>query len=291
MSSPPRVAVVTGASTGIGEACALRLARGGWQVFAGVRREDDANRLLDLGVDGLEAIMLDVTDAEQIASARERVERVVGAEGLGGVVNNAGIAVGGPQEYLDVAEFRRQFEVNVFGAIAVTHAFMPALRRGTGRVVNIGSMGGRIANPFMAPYSASKFALEAITDALRIELRPWGIHASIIEPGAVQTPIWDKGDRTIERITSDLPPDAIERYSFAFSTIEKLARDARRRGVPPDRVARAVEHALTSRRPRPRYIVGADARLAIFARWLLPDRALDWVIARMFGIREGNLPR
>jgi NAD(P)-dependent dehydrogenase (short-subunit alcohol dehydrogenase family) len=285
MPTPPATAVVTGASTGIGEACALRLARGGWRVFAGVRKKDDANRLREHGLDGLEPIELDVTDAQQIESARERVERAVGAEGLGGVVNNAGIAVGGPQEYLDVAEFRRQFEVNVFGAIAVTHAFMPALRRGTGRIVNIGSLGGRVANPFMAPYSASKFALEAITDALRIELRPWGLHASIIEPGAVRTPIWDKGDQTIERVTSGLPPEAREHYGFAFSTIEKFARDARRRGVSPDRVARAAEHALTARRPRPRYIVGADARLGIFARWLLPDRMMDWMIARMFGIR------
>jgi NAD(P)-dependent dehydrogenase (short-subunit alcohol dehydrogenase family) len=274
--------VVTGASTGIGEACALRLARRGWRVFAGVRKDVDGQRLRDHGFVSIEPIRLDVTDAAQIEAARAHVDEATGDAGLGGVVNNAGIALGGPQEYIEVDEFRRQFEVNVFGAVAVTRAFMPALRRGGGRVVNIGSIGGRIASPFMAPYSASKFALAAITDALRIELRRWDMYASVVEPGAVRTPIWEKGEQTIERIMGQLPAEAHERYDFAFATIEKFSDDARRRGVPPDRVARAVEHALTARRPRPRYPVGIDAWMGIFARWLLPARAMDWIVARMF---------
>ncbi|MDB5092090.1 MAG: Oxidoreductase, Glucose/ribitol dehydrogenase family, partial [Candidatus Eremiobacteraeota bacterium] len=182
--------VVTGASTGIGAAAAAELARLGYVVFAGVRSDADASAVCALH-ENVRALRLDVTSAAEVAAAAG----AVAASGLAlqGVVNNAGIAVAGPLEYLPVDEWRRQFEVNLFGAVTVTQAFLPLLRPARGRLVFVGSVSGRLATPFIAPYSASKFALRAVTDALRIELFPFGLSVSLIEPGSVKTPIWQKG--------------------------------------------------------------------------------------------------
>jgi NAD(P)-dependent dehydrogenase (short-subunit alcohol dehydrogenase family) len=258
---------VTGASSGIGEACALRLARNGWRVLAGVRKAGDAPA-------GTEEVLLDVTDAEAVRAAAERVEE------LHGLVNNAGIAVAAPLEALPLDELRRQLEVNVIGQVAVTQALLPQLRRGRGRVVFVGSIAGRSALPFLGAYAASKHALEAVGDALRVELAPWGIHVSIVEPGSIATPIWTKGATMADAIQARVPPETLVLYRDRMDAFRRAAAAAGRRGVGPDRVAEVVEDALTADRPKTRYLVGRDAKLrALFER--LPDRARDRVFERV----------
>ncbi len=272
--------LITGCSSGIGEACALRLDRAGHRVFAGVRRAVDAERLRADGSGRLEPVIIDVTDRDSIEHARESIEKGLGADALDGLVNNAGIAVTGPLEHLPIDGFRRQLEVNVVGQLACTQAFLPLLRRAGGRIVFMGSIAGRISVPFLGPYSASKFALEAIADAWRVELQPWGIFVSLIEPGTIATPIWTKGREAADALRSNMPPAAIERYAAAIAAMRKAAASTARRGDPPDVVARAVEHALTARSPRTRYLVGTDARVRALIAQFVPDRWRDRLITR-----------
>jgi NAD(P)-dependent dehydrogenase (short-subunit alcohol dehydrogenase family) len=212
------------------------------------------------------------------------VRAAVGAGGLAGLVNNAGISVTGPLEYVPVSALRSQLEVNVVGPVAATQAFLPLLRAGHGRVVNIGSIAGRIATPLVGPYCASKFALEAITDALRMELLPWGLHVSIVEPGVVRTPIWERGLAMGEEVLRDAPPLMLARYGRLIAGLRSSAAAAAHGGVPPDAVARVVVQALTAPRPRTRYVVGADARLRLlFRRLPIPDRVRDRLILRLMG--------
>ncbi len=268
MSTNPLSVVITGASSGIGEACALRLDRLGFRVFAGVRKPADGEALQAKASQRLVPVRLDVTDAESIAEARRLVEEAVGAAGLHGLVNNAGIAVAGPMEFIPVADFRSQLEVNVIGIVAVTQAFLPALRRARGRIVLMSSQAGLIAFPGMAPYCASKYAVEALTDCLRLELEPWGIHVSAVEPGVINTPIWAKSLAEAEAETDRLPPEATELYGALIRSLMNVARAPG--GISPDEVAKAVVHALTARRPHTRYQVGSDARMIrIVSR--LPD--------------------
>jgi NAD(P)-dependent dehydrogenase (short-subunit alcohol dehydrogenase family) len=266
-----RSVVITGASTGIGRACALHMDALGWRVFSGVRTAADQTALREDASERLTAVLLDVTDAESIRRARLVVEQALGGAGLTGLVNNAGIAYGGPVEFLELEEMRGAFEVNFFGAIAVTQAFLPALRKGPGRIVNMSSNSGLVAAPFLTPYTTSKWALEALSDALRVELDPWKIRVAVVEPGAIDTPIWEKGKRTVGRIRERLPQEAMALYG---ETVRTLAASLRRHGIGPEHVARAVEHALTARRPRTRYVVGTDAALTrLVAR--LPDGVRD----------------
>src|SRR5438874_3243366 len=273
--------VITGASTGIGEASALRLASMGFRVFAGVRKQADADALSSKApVNGtLQPIMLDVTDAASIAAAQSAVADAVGERGLAGLVNNAGISVAAPMELVPLDELRRQLEVNLIGPVAVTQAFLPLIRKARGRIVNIGSIGGRISTPVLGPYSASKYAIEAITDALRIELRPWGINVAVVEPGSIATPIWEKGQGSADQLEAGLTPEAHAMYGGTIAAIRDAARQAERRGIPPDAVAKAVAHALTSKRPKTRYLVGFDARLQAALARIVPDRLLDRLIA------------
>ena len=279
-----RSCLITGASTGIGEACALRLDRSGWRVFAGVRREEDAARLASQLSERSQPVVVDVTDAASIARAVADLGSKLPDEGLAGLVNNAGIAVAGPLEFLPLEEFRRQFEVNVTGQLAVTQACLPFLRRGRGRIVFMGSIAGRVTLPMLGPYSASKHAVEALADALRVELQPWGMHVSIVEPGSIATPIWKKGDEAVARGSSRFPPAAEQLYRAATAAMRKAAADAARRGVPPDRVAIVVEHALTSATPRTRYLVGADAKLRARIGAFVPDRLRDRLFTRVLGL-------
>jgi len=271
--------VVTGASTGIGEACALHLDRLGFRVFAGVRSDAAAKGLTGKASDRLVPLNLDVTERESIASAARQVEATVGTKGLQGLVNNAGIALAGPLEFLPVDAMRQQLEVNVVGQIAVTQAFLPLLRAGTGRIVNIGSVGGRLATPFLGPYNASKFALEALTDALRGELAPWGIQVSIIEPSNIATPIWKKSGAAAEQLLGRLPPQVNELYGSPIARMRKIAALSGETGMPADVVARAVAHALTAKNPKTRYAVGRGARLTILIAKVVPDRLRDRLIA------------
>ncbi len=278
MGTEPSV-VITGASTGIGEACALRLDKMGFRVFAGVRKEADGNSLKQQSSGRLTSVMIDVTDAASIDSAVAAVSTAVGDAGLAGLVNNAGIGIGGPLEFLPIAQIRKVLEVNVIGQIAVTQAFLPLLRKRRGRIVNMGSIAGRSSSPIIGPYSASKFAMEAITDALRVELRPWGILVSIVEPGNVATPIWEKSLAATDEILRKLPQRAHDLYGPAITAVRKVAVIAPKIGISPDIVARAVAHALTAEKPRTHYLVGRDAKFRVLLEFL-PDRIRDWLIAR-----------
>src|SRR4029079_3011131 len=224
--------VITGASTGIGAACALDCAGRGMTVFAGVRDPRAGEALAAKGGPSLIPITLDVTDEPSIARSVETVQRVVGDSGLGGLVNNAGIAIGSPLEVIDLSQLRKQLEVNVIGQIAVTQAFLPLLRRARGRIVNMGSIAGRGTIPLLGPYSASKFALEALTDALRMELQPWGIHVSIIEPGAIATRIWEHSAMMAGEREAAATEEAMALYGEAVARIRERVGQAARRAIP-----------------------------------------------------------
>ena len=262
-----RTAIVTGASSGIGQACAVRLARAGWRVLAGVRREGDAP-------EGTEELLLDVTDAEQIRDAAARVDE------LNGLVNNAGIALGSPLELVPVDQLRHQLEVNLVGQVAVTQALLPALRRAKGRIVFMGSIAGRSALPFLAPYAASKHALEAVADSLRLELKPFGIPVSIVEPGSIRTAIWGRSAARADELAATMDSEVAELYAERVAAFRSVALKRGEGGAPADRVAAVVEEALTAERPQARYLVGRDAKLrAGFER--LPDRLRDRIYERV----------
>ena len=277
-----RAAVVTGASSGIGRACAQMLARAGFLTFAGVRKEADAQSVRDDAIDGLEPVLLDVGDPESIAAARDLVLGRTGGV-LAGLVNNAGIVVAGPLELLPLDDLRRQLEINVIGQIAVSQAFLPAIRAGAGRIAMMSSIGGKITTPYMGPYCASKFALEALSDALRRELRPWKIHVGVIEPGVVKTPIWSKGKDTLtlwrERLAQD--PAAASLYASRVEGMSDKIGQADSGGVGPEVVGKAVLHCLTARRPKIRYPVGIDAKAGVYVAALVPDRIIDWAAGRL----------
>ncbi|MDQ6857164.1 MAG: SDR family oxidoreductase [Candidatus Dormibacteraeota bacterium] len=276
--------VVTGASTGIGKATALHLDSLGLRVFAGVRRDEDGQRLRGDSSDRLTPITLDVTNADQVAAAARQVGEAVQDSRLAGIVNNAGIAVAGPVEFVPLDQWRTQLEINVLGVVSMVQAFAPLLRESRGRIVTVGSLGGRLAQPIAAPYCASKHALEAISDALRLELRPWGISVSLIQPGAVKTPIWDKGLRAGEELFRSAPPEVRSLYGAAVDIATKMAIHENETGVEPVQVARAIEHALLSSRPRTRYPVGRQARLLIPLSRFMPDRLKDELLLRVSGL-------
>lgn len=271
-----RSILITGTSTGIGRACAARFAAEGFRVFAGVRTTADAQSLeAELG-SAVVPIDLDVTDDDRIASAAAQISAAVGRRGLDGVINNAGIVAAGPLEYLPLAEFRRQLEVNTVGPLAVTQAMLPLLRQATGRIVMISSISGRSALPIVGAYSASKFALEAVSDALRLELRRWRIHVAIIEPGRIDTPIWQTSIERGERNLEAAPPALEERYGRLLRSARARAAGSAGPGPMKDVVA-AVWHAMTASRPRVRYLIGRDARMRRMVEWL-PVRIRDWLI-------------
>jgi NAD(P)-dependent dehydrogenase (short-subunit alcohol dehydrogenase family) len=272
--------LVTGASTGIGEACSLRLARHGWRVFAGVRKPTDGDRLRD-APGHVQPVLFDVTDEHAVDAALATVKEATGGA-LHGVVNNAGVGYGGPVEYLPLDFWRQQFEVNVIGQLAVTRAALPLLRAaGSGStIVFIGSIGGRVASPMFGPYSASKFAIEAIADALRAELHSSGIGVSVVEPGAIKTEIWGKARSSADELGSQLPPEAVARYRPLIDAAVKGFARSERTGQPPDKVAAVVERALSSPRPHPRYLVGPDAKVMGNLVRFLPDRARDALVRR-----------
>jgi NAD(P)-dependent dehydrogenase (short-subunit alcohol dehydrogenase family) len=272
--------VVTGASTGIGNACALHLDRLGFRVFAGVRREEDAERLRGSASERLTPVTIDVTDVESIRAAADGVATALAAEPLAGLVNNAGIAVSGPVEYLPIAEIRKQLEVNFVGQVAVTQAFLPLLRRSRGRIVNIGSVGGEVALPFLSPYAASKHAIEGFSDSLRREVEPLGVKVAVVRPGAVQSSIWERGNAAADELLSNIPPEALEVYGDAVRGVRAAADQRAQEAIPAQAVADVVEHALTSEKPKTRYVVGRTGKVMVALERWLPDRVFDRVIAR-----------
>jgi NAD(P)-dependent dehydrogenase (short-subunit alcohol dehydrogenase family) len=288
MDQERRTVVITGASSGIGRACALRLDRMGWTVFAGVRKERDGRALRDEASERLVPVTIDVTDEAALSAAAQRVATAVEERGLDGLVNNAGIAVPGAIEVLPLDALRRQLEINVIGQIAATQAFLPLLRKGRGRIVNMSSIAGKVSSSLFGAYSASKHAMEALSDTLRIELHPWGIQVAIVEPGKIATPIWEKGETSGQEIWDGLPQAAHDLYAPLVEARKRRAERRRRTslGIPPEKVAIAVAHALTARRPKIRYVVGKDARIAFALAQLLPTRVLDRILIRKAGVDD-----
>lgn len=275
--------VVTGVSTGIGHGAAHVLVAEGFRVFGSVRKAEDGARLLrELGTN-FHPLHFDVTDDKAIQQAAGEVERLLEGRSLSGLVNNAGIAVPGPLLYLRPDEIRHQLDVNVVGQIVVTQAFAPLLAaRGDsrpGRIVMISSVGGRIATPFMGPYSASKFAMEALSDSLRRELMPMGIDVIVIAPGAVATAIWDKAEALDVSRYGNTP------YAEALTRLKKEAIDGGRKGLSEETLGRAVFRALTVARPKARYVVTPD-RLQYLMGISLPKRVLDRVVAGRLGLQR-----
>lgn len=290
--SPPRphdarpAVLVTGASKGIGAACTLRLVQDGFRVYAGVRRDEDGLALIRQAGDGVVPVVLDVTNAAHIEAAARLIADETGERGLQALVNNAGVALAGPLEFLQIDELRRQLEINVVGQIGVTQACLPLLRRSTssgrsdhraGRIVFMSSVAGRSALPFTGAYAASKFALEAAADALRVELKPFGLGVFLVEPGVIATPIWETSRQVAERNIESMPPQLQEYYGRAMDALRSRAARGMN-GLPPERVADVVAHALTSRRPKTRYVVGRDARARIWLQRLLPDSIRDRMV-------------
>ncbi|MFO0902012.1 MAG: SDR family oxidoreductase [Pirellulales bacterium] len=283
-----RNVLITGCSTGIGLACAQALASPALRIFAGVRKESDAARLRELQPQHVEPVLLDVTDASSIAAAVEQIGKRLSddnAAGLDGLVNNAGILVPGPLELITTEQMRRQYEVNVFGTHAMTRAALPLLRPVAGRIVLIGSISGVVTPPFMGVYASSKHALESLTDALRVELKPWRIPVSLIQPDSVATPIWDKMIDGAAGPVEGVEEATRQVYQDQLAKVRDAARLMGDTGMPVARVVRAVRHALTARRPKTRYPVGFRTRLAIWAYWNLPNRMFDWFMAGAMGIR------
>jgi len=276
-----RYLLVTGASTGIGAACAVACARRGMTVFSGVRNLQAGEALKKKAGTSLIPVQLDVTDADSITQCAEFVRRTVGTAGLAGLINNAGVAIGGPLEIIPIAQLRKQLEVNVIGQIAVTQALLPLLRRARGRIINMGSIAGRGTIPMMGPYSASKFALEALTDALRMELRPWGIEVAIIEPGAIATPIWEKSLKTSIEVEEVVTEEGKRLYEETARLVREAVDQSARRAISVEHVVEAVWHALTAARPKTRYLVGRDAKMRAFMVKWVPDRVQDWILLKV----------
>lgn len=276
MEPRDRSVLVTGASRGIGRATAERLSRTGWTVFAGVRTAADAPV-------GTTPVVLDLTDEAQIASLADAVP-----DRLDAVVNNAGVVVAGPVEALTADDLRRQFEINVIGQIAVTRALLPKLRASRGRIVFVSSVSGRISTPMTGVYSASKYALEALADAMRVELRPWGVTISLVEPGAIDTDMWKTAPEMIEETYAALAPEYRELYDGHVAGMRKTVRFIQKQASPPATVVAAVEKALTASRPKARYVVGADSRAQLAAKAVLPTAAFDAIIARGTGTPKSS---
>jgi NAD(P)-dependent dehydrogenase (short-subunit alcohol dehydrogenase family) len=270
--------LITGASSGIGRTCALMLDQAGYQIFAGVRTLQAMEELSSQASGRLCPVILDITDATQIRCACQAIDLRLEGKGLSALVNNAGITLPGSMEFLSLEGFCRELEVNVIGHLAVIQAFLPWIRKANGRIINVGSALGKFVMPLTGAYAASKFALEALTDALRRELLPSGIHVSLIAPGSVESAIWDKIDSEVAMMEAGLPEEANARYGGTGNSISNLWKKAHKRAIPPEDVARVVLKILESSRPKSRYPVGSDAHFLTIVSRFVPDFIVDRVV-------------
>ncbi|MFI5753632.1 SDR family oxidoreductase [Streptomyces sp. NPDC051569] len=278
MSPTGRAVLITGASSGLGEACALHLSRVGFHVVAGVRRPEDGERLRAAATGRLSPVIVDVTDEKSVQTAVNEVTELVGEAGLWGLVNNAGIAVTAPLECVPMEQMRRQLDINVIGLVQMIQGFLPLLRAGAGRIVNVSSGLGNVALPYLGPYAASQFAKEALSDALRRELAPQHIPVVVVQPGAVLTPLWSKMADAGNRALEGAPEPVQELYHQPFlGFMEANETSARASRTTVDDVARVVFRALVAKRPKTRYTIGRDATGSRVLSRLMPDRALDQI--------------
>jgi len=284
MADTKGAVIVTGASTGIGRSCALMLDGLGFRVLACVRKEDDGIALKSASSGRLTPVLLDVAKPESIRAAAAGAAEMVGDSGLAGLVNNAGIAVAGPLEFLPMELLEEQLKVNVTGQVAVTQAFLPMIRKGRGRIVNISSDNGKAAWPYLGAYCASKHALEALSDSLRMELREWDIPVILIEPGSIKTSIWKKSKQAADELVARMPAQGMELYGPVIKKLYKVTELMESSGIEPEKVARAVARALTSSCPKTRYMVGIDACLQILASRVLPTSFRDWLIMKLINL-------
>lgn len=278
--------LITGVSTGIGLDTALSLTENGYTVYGTVRKKADAEKIQDASGGKVIPILMDVTDDQSVKEGFQTLSQHT--DELYALINNAGIVIGGPIECLPIDRLKEQMEVNVFGVIRVTQQAIPMLRQYSSkhhnaRIINISSIAGLSPLPFVSPYSASKHALESISDALRVELSPWGIDVSLIEPGAVKTPIWEKSLTNAKAITGEMDPEKIKLYERALDRVATLSQQSDKRAIPTSVVVNAITHALGNKRPKTRYLLGLDAKLRKFSR-KLPDRLQDWVIKKKLGV-------
>ncbi len=292
--SPQKSVLITGSSTGIGEGCAIALHDRGIRVFAGVRRQEDGEALIEKTSAALIPLLLDVTDAEAIKAAVQTISDATGTAGLSGLVNNAGITIAFPLEFLPMDALRRQLEVNVIGPAAVTQAMLPLIRKGRGRIVNVSSVSGLVAAPYIGAYAASKHALEAMSDSLRVELRNFNVPVSLIEPADVATPIWRKSRQTADEMRDKMLDEADpgsdleevrEAYAADIAAMREATSKSEAKAIPVSRVVKAIEHALLSRRPKTRYPVGGKTWSVKLALRYLPDRLRDRIVANSLGMK------
>jgi NAD(P)-dependent dehydrogenase (short-subunit alcohol dehydrogenase family) len=279
-----KTVVITGASSGIGRASVTYMVEAGWRVLATVRKSADAEKLHSEGGPNVTPVMMDVADRLSVMAAAAQVASEVAGRGLHALVNVAGIGRVRPVECITPADLQEVFDINVFGQLAVTQAFLPLLHKARGRVVNISSVGAHIAVPFGSLINASKAAFGIFNDTLRLELRPFGIFVSVIEPGAIRTPAVNKTLGDVESIIASLPPDAAARYGEMLLGFVARAYEREMNGSSPEVVADAVRRALTARRPRIRYRVGKHATVLTTLPRVLPDRLLDALLLRIAGL-------
>lgn len=283
-----RAVLVTGTSTGIGRATALLLDKLGYRVFASVRRKEDGEELRKSTSENLTPVLFDVADETAIAQSRDTIAEAVGNRGLWGLVNNAGISFRAPLEFVPLAEFRRLYDSNVFGLLAVTQAFLPLLRQAQGRIVNVGSITSLMVTPFHGIYSSAKMAVQGITDAMRMELRPFGIEVSLMIYGGVQTALWDRVAKMTTGISSKFPPEFHELYAARQQKALDYFFARGRSGLLPEEAAQPIIHALSAEHAKRTYYVGRDAKLYHMLSKVLCESLRDWLILRSLGLEKIN---
>jgi len=286
MPTQQKTVVITGASSGIGRSCVVRMSRSGWRVFATVRKESDSKKLRAEFADNVSPVLMDVENQASIAAAAREIESQVSGTGLNGLVNVAGIGLLRPLEYASMQDLRQIFEINFFGQVACIQAFSRMLRNQRGRIVNITTVGVNLAIPFGGLLNASKSAFAKASDTLRLEMRPFGVRVIAIEPGSISTPAVDKTLGNLEQVIANLPPEAQEQYGDLIRKMGRRGYAMEKNGSSPDVVAEAVHRALTSSRPRIRYRVGKHAKLLATLPKILPESLMDSLLLRMLGFTD-----